>query len=218
MTSVSLHALLALGSNATVCYFPGAGWENVLLKGDEAASEATEASSADMTIKVRHPSLVWLLQRVSRGKRASGRPLGGKMSSGLHSSATSLCTEVSASEISWNLGCGLGSCLKARIQDVISDEPVVGSLYVDCLQVVTPPAQGNESENSERRSWALPSIVKKGQGVIESLWSWLKISTDVSGKAANGPGQLEPSWPKVDKMSHLESNLIITVQIKCMHL
>ncbi|XP_036288950.1 A-kinase anchor protein 2 isoform X7 [Pipistrellus kuhlii] len=33
----------------------GAGWENVLLKGDEAASEATEASSADMTIKKPPP-------------------------------------------------------------------------------------------------------------------------------------------------------------------
>ncbi|XP_023098320.2 A-kinase anchor protein 2 isoform X4 [Felis catus] len=30
---------------------PGVGWESVLLKGDEAASDATETSSADMTIK-----------------------------------------------------------------------------------------------------------------------------------------------------------------------
>ncbi|XP_016069177.1 PREDICTED: A-kinase anchor protein 2-like isoform X3 [Miniopterus natalensis] len=30
---------------------PGVGWESVLLKGDEAASDATEAPSADMTVK-----------------------------------------------------------------------------------------------------------------------------------------------------------------------
>nr|XP_035970406.1 paralemmin-2-like [Halichoerus grypus] len=32
---------------------PGVGWESMLLKGDEAASDATETSSADMTVKVR---------------------------------------------------------------------------------------------------------------------------------------------------------------------
>ncbi|XP_070287032.1 PALM2-AKAP2 fusion protein isoform X9 [Myotis yumanensis] len=41
----------------------GVGWENVLVKGDEAASDATEASSADMTIK-KPPQLseddIWL--------------------------------------------------------------------------------------------------------------------------------------------------------------
>ncbi|XP_006771229.1 PREDICTED: A-kinase anchor protein 2 isoform X6 [Myotis davidii] len=41
----------------------GVGWENVVVKGDEAASDATEASSADMTIK-KPPQLseddIWL--------------------------------------------------------------------------------------------------------------------------------------------------------------
>lgn len=39
-----------------VCFvFSGVGWETMLLKGDEAVSDATEISNADMTIKVRDP-------------------------------------------------------------------------------------------------------------------------------------------------------------------
>lgn len=36
-----------------VFVFSGVGWETMLLKGDEAASDATETPSADMTVKVR---------------------------------------------------------------------------------------------------------------------------------------------------------------------
>ena len=34
-------------------FLSGVGWESMLLKGDEAASDATETSSTDMTVKVR---------------------------------------------------------------------------------------------------------------------------------------------------------------------
>lgn len=39
-------------------FVPGVGWQSVLLKGEEAASGAAEASGPDMTIKVRDLSQV----------------------------------------------------------------------------------------------------------------------------------------------------------------
>lgn len=54
MTAVSIRASrMHLAPMPLFCYFSGVGWESVLLKGDEAASDVTETANADMTIKVR---------------------------------------------------------------------------------------------------------------------------------------------------------------------
>lgn len=69
--------------------------------------------------------------------------------------------------------------------------------------------------------WALRNpaplcIVEKGHGGTGQLWFRLKISSDVSRKAAHGPLRREQWGPEVYRVSHLEVNEISTVQMKCM--
>lgn len=92
--------------------FSGVGWESILLKGDEAASDATETSSADMTVKVRDVFFSSVLKEVHpSGKRAPGRLLGAKRARPLNSAGIlSLLTgaavsqpDIRFSEV-WHLG------------------------------------------------------------------------------------------------------------------
>ena len=50
-------------------FFSGVGWESVLLTRDDITSEAIASSSADMTVKVRHPfsSVILYVHLYSRG-------------------------------------------------------------------------------------------------------------------------------------------------------
>lgn len=67
----------------------GVGWESVLLKGSEAASDVTESSGPDMTIKVR--DLLW-------GSTRTVIPC-----CGVPSLITRVCEDVRLSEM-WDLG------------------------------------------------------------------------------------------------------------------
>lgn len=87
-----------LAQMALFCYFSGIGWESVQLKGDEEASDATETSGADMTIKVRGPFSSLILKVHLWRKRSLWQISRGNISSALHSASSSLFTEASASQ------------------------------------------------------------------------------------------------------------------------
>lgn len=174
--------------------FSGVGWESVLLKGDEAASDATETSSADMTIKVRDLLSGSILKGHLQRKMSLWQTSRDKMSTASQCCWDSLSIPWSLSELArpkifWNLASGLGNHLKARIQHMHSSS-MLQDLHWICTCRLS--ASANPMSTVEQiwmfRAESLGPTVHCEE---RSDWFWLMISSDVSGKAAHGLLQLE---------------------------